>query len=424
MRVSNVVVVTDVEGIYESWASFYQDHFTACPVDLGVQSDFFDCLSLSLSVDDAASCDGPVSPSEAHAALLGMAKGKSPGSDSLLMEFYVAFWDLLDGYLVNVFNASLEAGLLPFSQREALITLILKKGDRLDHKNWPPISLLNVGYNLCARILAGLPLKVIATVVAPNQTCGVQGCYIGENVAFLRDVVDLVNEYNLPVDLLSLDQEKAFGRVHWPFLFATLAKMGFGDNFIRWVRLLYTDVRSSVLVNGYTSRPFKPSRGLRQGRPSSPLLYVLHMEVLAANVRFHPNITGLRLPGLSYPLPVLSLYADNKSAVSCSGRATRAIFSVYGRFEQGTGAKLNLGKCEGVRLGSWRGRLDAPVPIKWTTAFIKVFNVYLGNGNLEKETWRPRVNAVEKCLNYWRGRSLSYSGKALIVNALALSRVW
>ena len=135
-------------------------------------------------------------------------------------------------------------------------------------------------------------------------------------------------------------------------------------------------------------------------------------------------ITSLRLPGLSSPLPVLSLYADDTSAVSCSDSATRAIFSVYGRFEQGSGAKLSLGKCEGVWLGSWRGHLDAPVPIKWTTAFIKVLGVYLGNGNLERENWRPRINAVEKCLNSWFCRYLSYSGKALIVNALALSRVW
>ena len=74
--------------------------------------------------------------------------------------------------------------------------------------------------------------------------------------------------------------------------------------------------------------------------------------------------------------------------------------------------------------GSLRGRLDAPVPIKWTTAIIKVLVVYLGNGNLEEENWRSRINAVEKCLNSRRGRSRSYSGKALIVNALALSRVW
>ena len=51
------------------------------------------------------------------------------------------------------------------------------------------------------------------TVVAPDQTCGVPGRYIGENVAFLRDVVELANEYNLRVALLSLDQEKAFDYV-------------------------------------------------------------------------------------------------------------------------------------------------------------------------------------------------------------------
>ena len=329
-----------------------------------------DCLSFSLSVDDAASCDGPISPNEAHAALLGKAKCKSPGSDGLPMEFRVAFRDLLGGDLVNVFNS---------------FALIFKKGDRLDLENWRPISLLNDDYKLCARVLAGRLLKVIATVVVPDQSCGVPGRYIGENITFLRDVVELANEYNLPIALLSLDQGKASDRVDWPFLFATLAKMGFGDSFIRWVRLLYTDVRSSVLVNGYTSRSFKPSRGVRQGCPLSPLLYVLSMKVLAANFRCHPDITGLRLPGLSSPLPVLSLYADNTSVVSCSDRATRAIFSVYDRFEQGTGAKLNLGKCEGVWLGSWCGRLDAPVPIKWTTAFIKLLGVYLGNGNLAEE---------------------------------------
>ena len=319
-----------------------------------------------------------------------MAKGKSPGSDGLPMEFYVAFWDLLGEDFVNVFNASLEADLLPFSQREALIALIFKKGDRLDHKNWRPMSLLNVDYKLCARVLAGRILKVIATVVTPDQTCGDRVVILARTSPFLREVVKLANEYNLPVALLSLGQEKAFDRVDWPFLFATLAKLGFGDNFIRWVRLLYTDVRSSVLVNGYTSRPFKPShRGVRQECPLSPLLYVLSMEVLAANVRCHPDITGLRLPGLSSPLPVLSLYADDTSTVSCSDRVTRAIFSVYGRFEQGTGAKLNLCKCEGLWLGSWCAHLDTPVPIKWTTAFIKVLGVYLDNGNLEEENWRP-----------------------------------
>ena len=213
-----------------------------------------------------------------------------------------------------------------------------------------PISLPNVDYKLCARVLASRLLKVIATVVTPDQTCGMPGRYIGENVAFLRDVVDLANKYNLPVALLSLDEEKAFDRVDWPFLFATVAKMGFGENFVRWVKLFYSDLRSSVLVNGYTSHPFRPSREVGQGCPLSPLLYGPSMEVLAANVRCHPDITGLHLPDLSSPLSVLSLYANDTSAVSCSDRATRAIFSVYGRFELVLVLKLTL---VNVRVFGW-----------------------------------------------------------------------
>ena len=95
MRVS-IVVVTYFESICESWAAFYKDPFTACPVDLEVQSDLLSCLSLSLSVDDAASCDGPISSNEAHTALLGMAKGKCPGSDGLVRNCLVRIlWTFL-----------------------------------------------------------------------------------------------------------------------------------------------------------------------------------------------------------------------------------------------------------------------------------------------------------------------------------------
>ena len=71
-----------------------------------------------------------------------MAHGKAPGVDGFPMEFYVALWDVLGADLVEVLNASFQTGILPFSQRSALISLIFKKGDRLLHKNWRPISLL------------------------------------------------------------------------------------------------------------------------------------------------------------------------------------------------------------------------------------------------------------------------------------------
>ena len=243
-------------------------------------------------------------------------------------------------------------------------------------------------------------------------------------MALLRDVVHYANEADLPLAILSLDQEKAFDRVDWPFLRCTLSRMGFGPSFIQWVVLLYSDIRSAILINGYTPRHFKPSRGLRQGCPLSPLLYVLTMEVLAVNIRAHPSIIGISLPRVPVPLPVLSLYADDTSVISSSDAATVAVFDTYALFEAGTGAKLNMDKCKGLWLGAWRDRVDAPVPIEWSSSKLKILGVFIGNDNVDAANWRPRIEAVENCLSSWRSRSLSYCGKALVINALALSRIW
>lgn len=265
--------------------------------------------------------------------------------------------------LVDVLNDSFSAGTLPPLLRGALISLVFKKGDCLEVKNWHPISLLNVDYKLCARALAGRLLKVLHHVTGPDQTCGVPGHFIGENVDLLRDLVDYIFETGIPAAILSLDQEKAFDRVNWPFPFRTLACMGFGASFISWVKLLYSGIQSAILVNGYTSDFFRPSRGVRQGCLLSPLLYVVSIEVLSANLHAHPDIAGIRPPGHSCSLPVISLYADDTSVIVNSLAAIRAVFGVYRVFESGSGSRLNLGKCEGLWLGPWRFCTSPP---PWT----------------------------------------------------------
>ena len=319
-------VVADLDGIIAVWLSFYSQLFSACPTDPVIQSDMLDRLSLSVPCSDVPLCEGLFSSEEVLIALQGMARGRSPGSDGLSVEFFVEFWDVLGADLVDVFNSSYRDDFLPSSSCKGLITLLFKKSDRPDRKNWRPITLLNVDYKLCARTLAGRLLKVIHHVVHGDQTCGIPGRFIGENVSFLRDVVDITSELNLPAAILSLDQEKAFDRVDWGFLFLTLEKMVFGQSFIRWVRLLYTRARCSILINGYSSPVFYPSRGVRQGCPLSALLYVLTMEVLATNLRAHPDLVGLQLPYSSSPIPVVSLYADDTSAIVTSDSGIKAVF--------------------------------------------------------------------------------------------------
>ena len=262
-------------------------------------------LSSCLTDEECNLCDGLLSLSEASATLEGMADSKAPGSDRFPKEFYKTFWHILGQDLVDVFNDAISTGCLSISQCTALITLTFKKGDRLDHKNWRTISLLNCDYKLCARVLAGRLLNVSQSIIGLDQTYRVCGCFIGDSVAFLRDLVDFTSETNTPAAILSLDQEKAFDCVYWAFLFCILANFGLDASFISWVKLLYTNIRSAVLVNGYRSEYFWPSRGARQGCPLSPLLYVISIEVLAVNLRSHPDIIGLQIP---FSVPFLFHY--------------------------------------------------------------------------------------------------------------------
>ena len=155
----------------------------------------------------------------------------------------------------------------------------------------------------------------------------------------------------------------------------------------------------------------------------SPLLYVLYAEVLACNIRANRRIIGLSLPGGVSPLPVVSQYADDTSLIVPSDDSIKAVFDTYAVFELGYGSKLNVSKSKGLWQGGWSGRLDPPITLEWTSCMIKVLSVFIDIGDLEEGNWRLRITAVKDTLNSWRQRHLSYRGRALIDNALALSRI-
>ena len=331
--------------------------FSAEDVDLAARDSLQGNLVSSLSPEQAETCEGPLMVAECHQALLGMARRKAPGLDGLPAEFYIHFWDVLGVDLVEVFNFCFSAGFLTASQRRGVISLTFKKGDRLDPGNWWPISLLNVDYKTASRAIAGRLLKVIHLVVNCDQSCGVPGRFIGDTVALIHDVVNYATSANVPV-AISLDQEKAFDRVDWGFLRSILVHMGFGPSFVSWVDLFYSGVQSAVKVNGYLTHFSKLCRGVRQGCPLSPLLYVLYAEVLACNFRTNPRIRGLLLPGASSPLSVVSQYANDTSLVVTTTDAIKAVFDTYAVFASDWGSRLNQAKSKGMWLGSWCSRVD------------------------------------------------------------------
>lgn len=413
-------IVRSIASILHVWVLFYVNLFSAAKLIPADQDFFLDSLSLKLTPAESDLCEGIISEAECHAALLTFKSHKSPGVDGLTYEFYKRFWDLLGADMVAVFNESLTLGKLALSQRTGIITLLFKKGNRLDPKNWRPISLLCTDYKILAKVLTFRLKSVIASVISPMQTCGIPGRFSGESVRLFQDAIEYANSENIGGALLSLDQEKAFDRVDWDFMLKVLHRMNFGPSFLSWVRLLYTSIYSRVLVNGHLSELFPVHRGVRQGCPLSPLLYVLVSETIGRAILDCPDIDGFLLPDRS--VMKLGQYADDTSVFVRSDGSMAALFALFTRFERASGAKLNVNKSHGLLYGSWRPRNDLPFPLLWSNTSITILGCSIGH-NISYP-WSPLVEKFNSQLSLWKKRDLTLHGRALVANTVGLSLFW
>ena len=424
LRVDSDTTVKTSRGILKECNAFYKGLYTEEPTDRTSQDWLLEQLDSTLSSEDQALCEGELTILECHAALSQMESGKSPGMDGLPAEFYSRFWGLLGRDLVETLNFSFREGFLSASQRQGILRLLFKKDDPLSLKNWRPISLLNLDYKIATKALSNRIRKVLPNILSEDQTCGVPGRSIFENLFLLRDTIDFVNHKQLPAAIISLDQEKAFDRVNHNFLQRVLERFNFGPDFRRWVKVIYTAISSMVINNGWLSSSFPLQRGVRQGCPLSPLLYCLVVETLGQAIRRDSSIKGIQIPGSNNKQCKVSQYADDTTLILANDYSITRAFNLINVFERGSGSKLNPKKTEGLWIGSYAGRTSGPVNITWVADKLKILGVYLGNANLEQANWADRVTKLETRLNLWRTRTLSLKGKSMIINTLGASGLW
>ena len=160
--------------------------------------------------------------------------------------------ELIEQILVDSFNFSFETGLLSTSQRLGVISLITKEDKDTKYlKNWRPISLLNNVYKIATKAIAIRLEKVLPSIISSSQTGYVKGRYIGKVSTFA----------------VFLDFEEAFDTIEWNYVLKCLETFNFGPQFRQWISILYKDIMSCVLNNGYATKHFNSSRGVRQGVP-------------------------------------------------------------------------------------------------------------------------------------------------------------
>ena len=412
------VVQKDTAGMLRVAESFYTNLFGEKDVEkdrIGEVLNFVEQV-----VEDKNILEGKIKQNELENSFKSFKNGKAPGSDGLPYEFYGKFWDLVGSDLLTVFREFENFTVLPESFREGVVTLLFKKGEVEDIKNWRPITLLNFDFKLFSKILTLRMKTVLNDVIHLDQTCAVAGRRITDSLVLVRDAICYARDRDIRLAVLNLDFEKAYDRVSHQYMFSVLKKMGFSEGFLARVGLLYTDIRSKILVNGVLSNAVNVSCGVRQGCPLSPLLFVCCIEPLAQVLRRDARITGLGIPGSGGQETRCVLYMDDVT-VLCTDRPS--IDRTVNRtewFGRASGARLNKDKCDLKLYGRWTEMELQGMPVTVKKDQVKILGVFFNSDGRGDGNWEGILKKIRIKLQFWRLRQLTLEGKNLILKATIL----
>ena len=347
-------------------------------------------------------------------ALNSMQDNKSPGADGLPKEFYSTFWAELKGPLLEMYNESLRMGTLPPSLREGTISLLFKKGEKNDIRNWRPLTLLGVDRKLLAKALFFRLQVAAGEVVGEEQTCVIPGRSMGDSLALARDSYLYALDRRVPLCIAGLDLEKAFDRINHAYLKEVLMSFGFGPRIRAWIDLLYHNCKSRVIINGNSSDSFMVQSGVRQGCPLSVVLFILAMEPLACAIRQDHSIRGLLVPGSSGSEAKMTLYMDDMSILCTDNASLVRALEWSDIFSRASGAKLNRAKSECLYLNWYEDKVN--LGLKEKIDRIKVLGIEIGK-DMAKVNWESRLPKIKGKLLRWKERELTFTGKMLVIKA-------
>ena len=428
IHTSNGQYVYKSEQILREGAKFYSELYNCENITSEDIDKYLDGIDTNekLTEVEALICEGDISNAECESVLKLMATNKTPGYDGLPSEFYIQFWHCIKDLVIGSFNEAFTSGELSETHKQIIISLIFKKIDRKLFKNYRPISLSNVDYKILAFVLANRLQKVIGKLISPEQVAYIKERYIGQNIRLLLDVLDYTKTKQKPGILLFLDFEKAFDSLNWNFIDKCLQKFGFGENFCRWIKIIYTDPKAFVKINGFLSETISFKRGIRQGCPLSALIFIICTEFMALQIKKNDTIKGIDIDTAETTTSVkVTQYADDTCVYLKDLDQITPCIDTINSFSSVSGLKLNLGKTEGLCIGSLANETPNLQGIKWPTEPIRYLGIYIANDLTicDPLNWTSKLEKMQRLLDSWRVRRLTLQGKIIIIKTLAIPKI-
>ena len=312
------------------------------------------------------------------------------------------------------------------SQRQAVIRLIDKKDkDKCFIKNWRPISLLNVDMKIISKAFSSRLKKILPSIISSEQTAYVNKRYIMEGGRFISDIIEMCNIENVKGFIVSMDIEKAFDSLDHSFLLRVLNKIGFGQNFINWVKIILCNQEACVLNSGTTTNYFKLESGARQGDPISPYLFIIVLEILFISIKSNSSIKGIDICDNIF---LYTAYADDSTFFLQNLESILELINCFNIFSRYSGLQPNFSKCEFSGIGSLKGVKKAVCGLTCKDLLndsMKILGINFSyNKRIQMElNFLDTVKQIKRVLSVWNMRSLSLEGRILIFKTLAISKI-
>ncbi|XP_071920627.1 uncharacterized protein [Coffea arabica] len=417
--------VEDIQDIKRSAVDFFASLLAS--EQHGWQAPGFPFTLPHLAAADNAMLSAPPDVEELKGVVFALQADSAPGPDGFGAGFYQACWDIIKSDLLDAVQAFFQGLRLPRSFTSTSILLLPKVTGASQWKDFRPISLCNVCSKIISKIVSDRLGRVLPALVDPWQTGFVPGRGITDNILLTQELVaDLDRRLRHPNLMLKLDMEKAYDRVEWSFLLFMLRKFGFEEQVVDIIFRLVSNNWFSVLVNGEAAGFFKSSRGLRQGDPVSPALFVLIAEFLGRGVHhLLANQPGRLFVSSGTPVPYLTFADDMLIFTRCSEECLSAIKEFLTAYQEASGQRVNCSKSSFFLPSGATSQQEEVVHSILGFHRQSFPFTYLGapihKGRQRSVLFDDIVSKMRARLGHWSSKLLSFGGKLVLARHVLAS---
>ncbi|KAA3481168.1 reverse transcriptase [Gossypium australe] len=353
---------------------------------------------------------------------------KAPGVDGFVAVFFQKYWHLvgddISKYCLAILNGQSEVGVI----NRTRIVLIPKVDKPKTMSQFRPISLCNVLYKIIAKVLVNRMSSILGDCINEAQGAFISGRFISDNVLIAYEILHSLKMKKRGKKgnfALKLDMSKAYDRVEWDFLARMMNSMGFHNDWIVLIMRCVCSVSYSVSLNGLNRDWFSPSRGLRQGDPLSPYLFLICAE------GFSSLLEDLKLKGSMEGAPIgrdrLSInhlfFADDCILFGdASLEGANVVHEVIKEYERTTGQRVNYDKSL-IYFGAnvsvqVREEITGMLGVRLASNPEKYLGLPMMVGRRKTWAFNSFIDRFRKRIEGWSLRYLSMGGKEVFIKSV------